>query len=284
MSQLYSRVFVKILDSSIAEDFTLRHIFEDLLKLADHRTGTIDMTRSAIARRLNVPIDLLNEKLNILESPDENSNDPELGGCRIVRLDEHRDWGWKIVNWHKYESLKNRSDVAERVARHRQKKAPQDKNQTALPLDPPPEKKDPESEEKKPDPEKKVVLNAEHKAFIDGWGLNFIAVHGFSYVFDGGKDGRAVKELLAMGIPRLDLLEIAKQAWEIGSQPYAKHCKMASTIWGFRKAFNDIRVEVKNATAKPNAQSSKQRVDRSVGTTNEGTAHLFAGLGKVAGS
>ena len=50
---LYARVFVKILDSSIAENWQARHVFEDMLKLADD--GVLDVTRQALARRTNVP-------------------------------------------------------------------------------------------------------------------------------------------------------------------------------------------------------------------------------------
>ena len=124
MSQLYARVFLQILDSSIAEDFTLRHVFEDFLKLADHKTGIVDMTRQAIARRLNVPEATLNDAINKLESPDPNSRDSDFEGRRIERMDAHRDWGWTILNWKKYSELKNKADVAARVAKHRSKENP----------------------------------------------------------------------------------------------------------------------------------------------------------------
>lgn len=123
MSQLYSRVFLQILDSSIAEDFTVRHVFEDLLKLCDHKTGVIDMTRQALSRRLNVPLDVLNTAITKLESPDPASRDAEHEGRRIKLLDEHRDWGWKILNWPKYEAIRTRADVSMRVEKHRNKEA-----------------------------------------------------------------------------------------------------------------------------------------------------------------
>lgn len=116
---MYSRVFLQILDSSIAEDFTTRHIFEDLLKLADHKTGVVDMTREAISRRLNVPLDVLNASIDKLESPDKRSRDPEHDGRRLGRLDSHRDWGWLILNWSKYQQIKCKADAAMRVQRHR---------------------------------------------------------------------------------------------------------------------------------------------------------------------
>lgn len=123
MSQLYSRVFLQILDSSIAEDFTVRHVFEDFLKLCDHKSGVVDMTRQALSRRLNVPMETLNHAIGILESPDPASRDMEFEGRRIERLDEHRDWGWKILNWDKYESVRTKADVYLRVSRHREKVA-----------------------------------------------------------------------------------------------------------------------------------------------------------------
>lgn len=118
MGTLYSRVFVQILDSSIAEDFLVRHVFEDLMKVCD-RTGVVDMTRWALARRFNMPLPELNRCLAKLEQPDEASRDPEFDGRRLERLDQHRDWGWRILNFSKYEEVRTRADLAERVQRHR---------------------------------------------------------------------------------------------------------------------------------------------------------------------
>lgn len=120
MSQLYARVFVQILESSIAEDFTTRHVFEDLFKLCT-KFGILDMTRESIARRLNIPLDILAPAIDKLEAPDPNSRDPEFGGRRIERLDEHRNWGWRILNWPKYEAIRSRADSYARVSRHRSK-------------------------------------------------------------------------------------------------------------------------------------------------------------------
>ncbi len=123
MSQLYARVFLQILDSSIAEDFTVRHVFEDFLKLADHKSGVVDMTRQSLSRRLNVPMETLNLAIEKLESPDPASRDVSFEGRRIERLDEHRDWGWVILNWGKYEAVRTKADVYLRVSRHREKVA-----------------------------------------------------------------------------------------------------------------------------------------------------------------
>ena len=121
MQQLYARVFLQILDSSIAENYELRHIFEDFLKLAS-RDGAVDMTRESISRRLNVPLEKLNDAISHLMAPDLQSRDAEHEGRRLAYLDDHRDWGWKILNWEKYDKIRTKLDVAIRVARHRENK------------------------------------------------------------------------------------------------------------------------------------------------------------------
>ena len=121
MSQLYARVFTTILDSSIAEDFRVRHVFEDFLKVCTtgDNGGIVDMTREALSRRFNMPLEELNQAIATLEAPDPKSRDQRMDGRRLIRLDDHRDWGWQIVNWVEYEKLKTRADVAARVAKHR---------------------------------------------------------------------------------------------------------------------------------------------------------------------
>lgn len=123
MSQLYAKVFTQILDSSIAEDFEVRHVFEDFLKVCTigDNGGVVDMTRQALSRKFNVPLDKLNRAIERLEAPDPNSRNQDFEGRRLVRIDDHRDWGWRIVNWVEYEKLKTKADVASRVAKHRAK-------------------------------------------------------------------------------------------------------------------------------------------------------------------
>lgn len=98
---MFAKVFQQILDSSIAEDYQVRLVFEDFLKLCD-KDGVVDMTRESIARRTNVPLEIVSKGITALEQPDRTSRSPEEDGRRIVRLDSHRDWGWRIVNHAKY--------------------------------------------------------------------------------------------------------------------------------------------------------------------------------------
>src|SRR5438045_3908715 len=93
----YAKIFQQIFDSSIADDWQVRHVFEDLLILANS-DGVVDMTREAIARRTNTPLDVVIRAIEHLELPDASSRSKEEGGARLKRLDDHRDWGWWIVN------------------------------------------------------------------------------------------------------------------------------------------------------------------------------------------
>lgn len=104
----------------------MRFVFEDLLTLADS-DGVVDMTPEAISRRTNVPIELVRRGLAALEAPDPRSRTPDHEGRRIVRLDDHRDWGWLIVNYGKFRLTasdeQRREKTRLRVERFRAKKA-----------------------------------------------------------------------------------------------------------------------------------------------------------------
>lgn len=109
---MYSKIFAQIFDSSIAEDYVIRHVFMDLLTLANPE-GVVDMTLAAIARRTNVPLEIVSRAIEQLMQPDAKSRSHEEDGRRIVHIDVHRDWGWRIVNFLNYRNLR---DEKERTA------------------------------------------------------------------------------------------------------------------------------------------------------------------------
>ena len=98
---MFAKIFAQIFDSSIAEDWQTRVVFQDMLILAD-KDGVVDMTPTSIARRTNVPLETVLAAIPKLEAPDHSSRTPDQDGRRIARLDAHRDWGWQIVNYAKY--------------------------------------------------------------------------------------------------------------------------------------------------------------------------------------
>src|SRR3972149_8180226 len=98
---MYAKILNQIFDSSLANDYITRHVFMDLLVLAD-REGVVDMTFDAIARRTNVPIEVIQDSIGKLCKPDVNSRTSEAQGARLILLDDRRAWGWHIVNYAKY--------------------------------------------------------------------------------------------------------------------------------------------------------------------------------------
>ena len=111
---MFAKIFKQIYDSSIVEKPEVRFTFMDLLVLADP-DGVVDMTHEAIARRTNRPIELIRETIAELEKPDSRSRSPENEGRRLVRLDEHRDWGWIITNYHQFRRIASEEQRREKT-------------------------------------------------------------------------------------------------------------------------------------------------------------------------
>jgi len=103
---MFVKVFEQILDSSIANNYEIRHFFEDMLKLAD-TTGAVDMTPEAISRRINLPLEKVVVFLKELGEPDPASRSPKEQGRRILPLSGERSWGWFIVNYEHYRSIRD---------------------------------------------------------------------------------------------------------------------------------------------------------------------------------
>ncbi len=121
---MYAKIFAQIFDSSLADDLDLRHFFMDLLILADS-DGVVDMTPSAIAGRTRYPIDRVRAHLETLEKPDPESRTSDSEGRRIKRLDDHRTWGWVILNYDRFREIasddQRKEKTRARVSRYREK-------------------------------------------------------------------------------------------------------------------------------------------------------------------
>lgn len=115
---MFAKIFSQIFDSSIAENYQHRHIFMDLLVLADS-DGVIDMTPEAIARRTNVPVKTVKDALAALSAPDPASRTPQEDGRRLLPLDPNRAWGWQIVNYHHYRKIRDEESRREYYREYR---------------------------------------------------------------------------------------------------------------------------------------------------------------------
>jgi len=122
---MYGKIFTSIYDGTLAEDWRALITFQQLIVLCD-ADGIIDMTPASIARRTGIPIEHIKAGLEILEKEDKYSRTQSENGCRIELIDDHRPWGWHIVNHEKYKRLQDsetiREQTRERVRKHREKK------------------------------------------------------------------------------------------------------------------------------------------------------------------
>ena len=121
---MFGKIFSQIFDSSIACNPDLRHFFMDMIVLAD-ADGDVDMTPESIAARTRIPLEQVNEHLACLCNPDPRSRTPDKDGRRLELLDDHRDWGWHIINYPKFREIasneQRKASQRERVNRFRAK-------------------------------------------------------------------------------------------------------------------------------------------------------------------
>lgn len=75
--------------------------------------GWVDIHPKAIAEEVGLTVEQVRAAIAELEAPDPESRSPEHEGRRIILLDEHRNWGWKIVNHGKYRSIRDEADRRE---------------------------------------------------------------------------------------------------------------------------------------------------------------------------
>lgn len=126
---MYGKIFAKMYEGTLYGQWEALVTFQQMIVLCD-ADGMIDMTAHAIASRTSIPLEIIEKGIRILEAPDEYSRTPDQGGRRIERIDEHRPWGWHLVNHAKYTAMQDadhvREQTRERVRRHREKKAQQE--------------------------------------------------------------------------------------------------------------------------------------------------------------
>ena len=103
---MYGKIFDSIYDGTLYGNWEAIATFQQFIVLATP-DGIVDMTPQAIAARTSFPLDLIQRGIKFLEAPDPYSRTPGDDGKRLVLLDEHRPWGWRIVNHGKYKRLRH---------------------------------------------------------------------------------------------------------------------------------------------------------------------------------
>jgi len=111
---MYGKVFSSMYDGTLATRGPWQALvtFQQMIVLSD-RDGVVDMTSEAIARRTSIPLEIIDAGIAALMQPDPRSRTPAEEGRRIVPLEDHRDWGWQIVNHAKYQAMRSAEERRE---------------------------------------------------------------------------------------------------------------------------------------------------------------------------
>lgn len=121
---MYGKVFDSIYDGTLYGHWEAIVTMQQLIVLAN-ADGVVDMTPQAIAARTSIPLDILTKGLKVLSEPDPYTRTPGEDGRRVVLIDDHRPWGWRLVNHGKYQRLRNmeqkREADRERISEKRNK-------------------------------------------------------------------------------------------------------------------------------------------------------------------
>jgi len=100
-------------DGTLVESWEALVTFQQMIILSD-ANGIVDITPQALSRQTGIPIQIIRNGIIVLEAEDIDSRSPASKGKRIERLDDHRDWGWQIVNYSYYCNLINARDKREK--------------------------------------------------------------------------------------------------------------------------------------------------------------------------
>ena len=199
-------------------------------------------------------------------------------------MDEHRVWGWRVVNHAKYRAIRSEEDRAEqnRLAQARWRERNADSKQSKPSVSGVSPCRD--RVNKHEAIEHIAAAPADARNERKGKEASMIQASEDIYAAFPRKVGKpsALKAILAQlkTHDAMFLLERTKAyaLVRVGEdQQFTPH----PSTWFNQQRFNDDPSTWKTTTyAKPQLIPEK-RISRSIGTTNEGTAHLYRGLGKV---
>jgi hypothetical protein len=123
---MYGKIFDSMYAGTLYGKWEAIITLQQMIVLCD-ADGIVDMTVEGLAGRTSIPVDILKKGIEVLSKPDPQSRTPGADGRRIELIDEHRPWGWHIVNHSKYRNLRDadtiRAQTRERVAKHRARNA-----------------------------------------------------------------------------------------------------------------------------------------------------------------
>lgn len=118
MGSGYAKIFESIFEGSLRGQSDAILVFVNLCTHAG-ADGIADIHFRVIADETGLPVDRVKAATLYLEQPDPESRTPDEEGKRLVRMDVHRDWGWRIVNHEKYRLGGGQGDYVKELTRDR---------------------------------------------------------------------------------------------------------------------------------------------------------------------
>lgn len=128
---MYGKIFQSLYQGTLCGHAAEILVFTNLLAFKD-KDQFVDKHPKVIAFEVGLSEDEVRAAIKNLEGPDPESRTPDEGGARIRRADEHREWGWYVVNGGKYDAIRNAEErrrqnaQAQRRKRERDSKQPSD--------------------------------------------------------------------------------------------------------------------------------------------------------------
>lgn len=136
---LFAKVFSSLWEGSMIGKPDSQLVFVFLLAHAN-RDGFVDVTHKRIAVLTGLDEARVRAAVTELEQPDPDSRTPGHEGRRLLRIGEHRDWGWQIVNYTLYRGLRDeeqrREQAREGMRRLRSERAPGHEDADRMPRGP----------------------------------------------------------------------------------------------------------------------------------------------------
>lgn len=115
---MYAKVFDSIYSGSLRGRAHEQLVFIYLLVNSWQTKGICDIHPRRICDDVGLTMAEVSDAIDYLQRPDPESRSPKLSGRRIELLDEHRSWGWRIVNWDKYNSIQRTMERKEYQANY----------------------------------------------------------------------------------------------------------------------------------------------------------------------
>lgn len=103
---MYGKIFKSMFEGTMRGKSDVLLVWTNFIVNSD-RDGFVDRTFRTISEETGLSIEAVEKAIIELESPDSESRSQELEGRRLERIDEHRNWGWRIVNYLKYSAIRS---------------------------------------------------------------------------------------------------------------------------------------------------------------------------------